>query len=487
MNNVPTYSLGEKTEMNQSSVLTVDDSSLKDVDGKPPRKFMWWIPLQSHVHPLQFFAFILAVFNALAIIVYIAATQNQILFGVLSITTDTGDITGSLALYAEIIALFGVIMWSMASDRIGRRGVMSISLCLMGTVVACYPHVTNVYPQMLILKLLFSIGSSGATAMMVAMMMEVAHGKGGLVSGCIGIASGLGATFSALCLFMAPAYLSMTYRGSNRGLTYSHGAIGGSTMALSIILFFCMPKDSYTRPPVNHFKGWFIKLYKGIQAGKEPRIALGYASSFFARADEIIITNFLSLWIAQYYIDNGKCKPGATCLYALGSSSSMSGYSQLVALASTAFFSVASEYIPKEWAVMVAGAVGACGCIPFAFSIDPTTKMSLGFVILVAVGQYGMIISGMAMVAGDHVDRNDNAAVSATYSFIGAVGIIVVSKLGGVLFDEWMKGAPFLLLGIGHVLILLMSIAVYINRFIIERKTTQKLLQETVPTYIPNR
>jgi MFS family permease len=484
MNNDSTYPLGEK---DQSSIVTVNDSSLKQIDDKPARKFMWWIPLQSHVHPLQFFAFIVAVFNALALIVYIAATQNQIIIGILSITTNTGDITGSLALYAEIIALFGVIMWSMASDRIGRRGVMSMSTFLMGTAVVCYPQVKNVYPHMLVLKLLFSVGSSGATAMMVAMMMEVAKGKGGLVSGCIGIASGLGATFAALCLFMAPAYLSMTYRGGNRGLTYSHTAIGGSSMVLSIILFFCMPKDSCTRPPVNHLKGWFIKLYKGIKAGKEPRIALGYASSFFARADEIIITNFLSLWVAKYYVEAGKCTAGGTCLYALASSSTLSGYSQLVALASTGFFSVASEYIPKEWAVMVAGAVGAAGCIPFAFSIDPTSKLSLGFVILIAIGQYGMIISGMAMVAGDHVDRNDNAAISATYSFIGAVGIIIVSKVGGVLFDVWMKGAPFLLLGIGHLLIFVMSIAVYLHRFFVERKEKKRLLlQETVPTYIPS-
>ena len=153
----------------------------------------------------------------------------------------------------------------------------------------------------------------------------------------------------------------------------------------------------------------------------------------------------------------------------MASSSTLSGYSQLVALAATPFFSLASEYLPKEWAVFIAGVVGACGCIPFAFSIDPTTKLSLGFVILIACGQYGMIISGMAMVAGKHVDRKDNAAVSACYSFIGAIGIIILSKVGGVLFDKWMKGAPFLLLGIGHALVCIMSIIVYLQQAIIER------------------
>lgn len=466
-----TYLSNEKTQISQSSVLTLEDTtSLQQVDERPPRKFMWWIPLHSHVHPLQFFAFIFAVFLSLTLIVYIAGTQSQIIYATLGITTDTGDITGSLALYAEIIALVGVIVWSMASDQIGRRGVMSASIFIMGTCVVSYPHITNVYPQMLIIRLLFSIGSSGSTAMMVAMMMEVAHGKGGLVSGCIGIASGLGATFAALCLFLVPAFLSIKYPNGNDGLLYSHSAIGGTSMALAIILFFLMPKDAAKRQPVNHFKGYVQKLYRGVKAAKEPRIALGYASSFFARADEIIITNFLSLWVAKYYVENGSCVAGKQCLNALASSSSLSGYSQVVALATTAFFALASEYFPKEWAVLVAGAVGAAGCIPFAFSIDPTSKLSLGFVILIATGQYGMIISGMAMVAGDYIKREDHAAISATYSFIGAIGIIVISKLGGVLFDRWMKGAPFLLLGIGHCLMVVMSLAVYMHRFIVERK-----------------
>lgn len=463
------HGLGDQTEINRDSMITVDDTGMVIAEQKP-RKFMWWIPLQSHVHPVQFFAFIIAVFISLSLVVYIAGTQSQIIYGVLSIYTDSGDITGSLSLYSEIIAVIAVVVWSMASDTIGRRGVMSISIVIMGLAIVAYPHVHNVYPDMLLIKLVFSIGSAGATSMMVAMMMEVAYGKGGLVSGCIGLSSALGATFAALCLFLVPAYLTVSYPGQNRGLTYAHSAIGGTSMALGIILWFFMPKDSCTRPKVNHFKAWLMKLYNGIKATKEPRIALGYATSFFARADEIIITNFIALWVNQYYVEKGKCQVGQSCLYGLASSSTLTGYAQLVALAGTAFFSLASEYLPKEFAVFVAGVIGACGNIPFAFNPDPTSKLALGFVILIAVGEYGMIISGMAMVAGNHVKREDNAAVSATYSFIGAIGIIILSKVGGKLFDVWMKGAPFLLLGIGHCIVSVMSVGVYIWRKYIEHK-----------------
>ncbi|KAI7901602.1 major facilitator superfamily domain-containing protein [Cokeromyces recurvatus] len=480
MESKPAYNLDEKIEINRANgsiILDTYSSSIHQCEEKP-RKFLWWIPLQNHVHPLQFFAFIFAVFTSLALIVYIAGTQSQIIMGVLSIYSNPGDITGSLSLYSEIISVFAVVIWSMAADQVGRRGVMSASIFIMGTAIISYPHVKNVYPDMLLIRLLFSIGSSGATAMMVAMMLEIAHGKGGLVSGCIGIASGLGATFASLCLFLVPAYLTIRYKGQNRGLIYAHSAIGGTAMALSIILFFCMPKDARKRPSVNHIKGFFTKLYRGIKAAKDSRIALGYASSFFARADEIIITNFIGLWITQYYIEKGSCEVGKTCLYSLASSASLSGYAQLIALASTVFFTLASEYLPKEWAVLIAGVIGACGNFPFSFSIDPTTKLSLVFVILIAIGQYGMIISGMAMVAGDYCDPNDHAAVSATYSFIGAIGIIILSKLGGLLFDKWMKGAPFLLLGVGHCIISLMSLFVYIHHAIIKFREKRKNMNE---------
>jgi MFS family permease len=377
----------EKIEASQTSMISIE--SAPHHQEAPPRKFLWWIPLQQHVHPIQFFVFIFAVFVALACIVYLSGTQSNILTTILHVSGNTGDVTGSLALYAEIMSLVSVVVWSMASDRIQRRGVMACAIFLMGLSIVCYPHAKNVYPDLLLIRLVFAIGSAGTTAMMVALMLEVAHGKGGLVSAFIGVASGLGATFAALLLFMCPAYLTVIYKDGTLGFVYSHGIIGGITMFLGVVFYFTLPKDMYQREKVNHFKLYIPKLYRGILAAKDPRIFLGYTTSFFARADEIIISNFLSLWVTQYYIDTGKCQVGHSCYYSLASASTLSGYSQLVALAFTAPFGLASEYLPKEIAVFVAGVVGACGCIPFAFQIDPTSKACLGFVILIAAGQYG--------------------------------------------------------------------------------------------------
>ena len=68
----------------------------------------------------------------------------------------------------------------------------------------------------------------------------------------------------------------------------------------------------------------------------------------------------------------------------------------------------------------------------------------------------------MAVIARDKIPVEFRGGVAGMYSLCGVVGIMIVSKVGGVLFDKWMKGAPFLLLGIGHGLIALLALVHFI-------------------------
>ena len=68
----------------------------------------------------------------------------------------------------------------------------------------------------------------------------------------------------------------------------------------------------------------------------------------------------------------------------------------------------------------------------------------------------------MALIARNHVKPEYRGGVAGVYSLCGCIGIMIVSKVGGVLFDKWMKGAPFLLLGIGHGLVALLALIHFI-------------------------
>ena len=85
--------------------------------------------------------------------------------------------------------------------------------------------------------------------------------------------------------------------------------------------------------------------------------------------------------------------------------------------------------------------------------------------IISLVFQTGMIISGMAMLSGEYVSQEIQGSVAGAYSFCGAIGIIIVSKVGGVLFDQFKRGAPFLILGIGHLVCSLFAIVLLAIRY----------------------
>ncbi|KAI9301478.1 major facilitator superfamily domain-containing protein [Cunninghamella echinulata] len=396
------------------------------------------------------------------------------------------------------MSLVMVVIWGVLSDHHEKRWIMCAGLFFMGLPVVVYPYCHNVYPSLLILRLIFSIGTAATTSMMAAFLTEVVRGQGGWISAMLGASSGLGAIFAVFELFLLPSQLNYHYRLQGDytvdTVPVAYGIVGGLAIFFAIALMFLLPKSprvllekkrnmsrihqDKSRLQLDN-KSWFIrwyyyilygfidfgyKLYRGILATKDPRIALGYTTSFFARADEVIITNFISLWVTQYYIEQGICSPNERCYASAGSSGALTGIAQAVALAACPFFGAGSEYLAKEFPIILAGMIGAAGCIPFAFSIDPTSNASMAFVVLLAIGQYGMIISGMTMIAGKHVPVAYRGSVAGTYSFFGAIGIIIISKIGGVLFDKWMKGAPFLLLGIGHCLVLVFAIIVFIWR-----------------------
>lgn len=98
-----------------------------------------------------------------------------------------------------------------------------------------------------------------------------------------------------------------------------------------------------------------------------------------------------------------------------------------------------------------------------------------------------MIISGMAMLNGPYVPQELRGSISGTYSFIGAFGIIIISKVGGVLFDKWNRDGPFLLLGIGHCLIALFSVVVlFLNKRLQRMDSVREEQELTWPEDPPN-
>ena len=62
--------------------------------------------------------------------------------------------------------------------------------------------------------------------------------------------------------------------------------------------------------------------------------------------------------------------------------------------------------------------------------------------------------------ASDDAEREVGGAIAGVFSLSGAVGILVVSKLGGALTESRWHGAPFALVGGTDVVLAAVAIAV---------------------------
>ncbi|KAG0252602.1 hypothetical protein BG011_006875 [Mortierella polycephala] len=471
----------------------------------PSRRLFYVFIVNENIGYLNFCSYLIACFATILLVAYLGVVQPFILTVILGIPGNTtGNITGSLALYDEIIALPFTLIWGILSDRVGRRPVYSIGFICLGCSLIAYPYVNNIYPQMLLCRLLFSVGSSAATCMMTGTMSDIAGGlhERGRVSGAVGLFAGVGGLVAGMVLTKVPYQLTRIAKSEVEGIQLSYGIVGGCAVALGAIFIFSMPRTgrgdakgvtawaksliSCNKPQVNgtdpdsqdSISPWRMLKY-GIIAGRDPRVALAYMSSFVSRADTVLFTSFMSLWVVQHFADLGYCRGGNTCYVAAGDTHTLTGYGQGIALAFAPIYGYAGERFRKSSVLAFAGLVGAIGSIPFAFTkLPPADPSNFAFITLTGIGQMGMIVTGMTLVNGLNVDPKYRGSVAGVFSFTGAVSIMIMARLGGYLFDAWMRGAPFVLMGIAHLVIMVMSVYVSFVTPRLEREDRKRQIEE---------
>jgi len=264
------------------SVDTPASSSLESLSPNPVEKThrLFWIFLVTEgVSYINFITYLIACFGTICLIVYLSIIQNYVLVVILRIKENTGNLTGSLALYDEIIALPATLIWGILSDRIGRRYVYGAGFACIGTALICYSYVKNVYPHMLLCRLLFSVGTAACTCMMTGTLGDVAGGKRerGRVSAMVGMFAGFGGLVGGMVLTKVPYQLVKIAGSEVEGIHLCFRIVGGVAIAFALFAALTMTKFKKSKD----FHGNPLTMLKyGIFAARDPRIALGYMSSF---------------------------------------------------------------------------------------------------------------------------------------------------------------------------------------------------------------
>ncbi|CAK4032592.1 related to MFS transporter [Lecanosticta acicola] len=244
----------------------------------------------------------------------------------------------------------------------------------------------------------------------------------------------------------------------------------------------------------------------------DPAISLGYISGFVARASSVGISLFIPLFVNAYFVKEGLCKdnPGnlpdikKECERAYKLAAALTGIGELAALICAPLFGWLGGRAARgksEWPLLVASLAGVVGYVSFGLLRNPDAfhgdggQWSFLAVILIGISQIGAIVcslgllgrgvnantkslaesrddepvtlrqdeagpaegqetvplllSAQAKPSGASIDRSRlKGSIAGIYSLAGGAGILLLTKLGGALFDSWTTGAPFYLMAI---------------------------------------
>jgi hypothetical protein len=257
-------------------------------------------------------------------------------------------------------------------------------------------------------------------------------------------------------------------------------------------------------------------------------ISLGYIGGFVARASSVGISLFVPLLVNASFTSSGLCsKDGETpgglpdlkrrCPEAYVLAAELTGVSQLVALICAPVFGYASGKVGTTIPLMFAAAAGIVGYPIFATQFSPKGHTTISFlsVCLIGVSQIGAIVCSLATLSSGVLDpptmkkrlespqshsngdtqlprvepelnespsdeqtgllserRAENelelsevkGSIAGVYSLYGGAGILLLTKLGGYLFDKVSFGAPFYIMAAFNAILMVACILISLFR-----------------------
>mmetsp|Transcript_13140 Transcript_13140/g.21328 ORF Transcript_13140/g.21328 Transcript_13140/m.21328 type:complete len:667 (-) Transcript_13140:215-2215(-) len=451
-----------------------------------PRKA---VTLNEGVAGKHFFGLMTLAVTAIMILVFVSAMQPFLLTDVYEIDNDdAGKITGTIGAVEEVWTLLLLGIWGSASDLVGRRLVVCLGYALVALSMFLMPHGKDVYPGLLLIRLVFGTGAAALTSMLTAVLSDVvARESLGIGAGLLGVASGIGALLGVFVFVgVVPASVCV-------GPTYY--VMGGVSLFLMLTCWMLLPSHAAVmKEPRSDELGWPAKLKANsvesiMLLRTRPQLVSSYMAGFAARAGAVIVTSYITLWVSHYFTANDLCELDSaidelsachedllnpakkSCPAAYTWASRVSGMAQTFSLVFALIFGMVASRAPNSIQKYLAlgSAFGAVvyGLAPVVS--NPKSSLMYLFSSLWGVADIAMIVFAQIAVAQEMSQRQElRGIIAGTYSIFGSIGIILITYIGGWLFDSWDPTGPFVLMSV--VSFCVMCSALWVCY--IERKST---------------
>lgn len=386
---------------------------------------------------------------------YMNFVQPFLLNEVLKIPQDQqGTLTGSLGLLQElvIIGLAGFVgTWS---DRIGRRKVYCLGFLLMAVGYGIYPLATSV-TELYFYRISFAIGIAIVAVMLSACVVDAIQERcRGKWVGTNNLLQGLGVVAMSVLLAKAPAWFMSMGADVVHAARYAYWTAAGLALLAAAFMAIGLPKHLVAAANTQQ-TGMLQQMRAALHLGlQNPRLALAYGAAFIGRGDFVVIGAFFSLWIMQTGIDKGM-----TAGESLARGGMLFGIVQLAAMLWAFFMGMLSDRLNRVTALCVALALAGAGYLLLGNVVDPFATAFIPVALLVGIGEVSVIVAAGALL-GQEARADLRGSIVGFYSAVGGVGILFATGVGGIIFDQIGRTAPFTMMGILNVVLLALGLLV---------------------------
>ncbi|MGI9329985.1 MAG: MFS transporter, partial [Gammaproteobacteria bacterium] len=177
-------------------------------------------------------------------------------------------------------------------------------------------------------------------------------------------------------------------------------------------------------------------------------------AAFIGRGDLIVVGNFLTLWVTQYGIEQGM-----TTAQASGRAFMLFGIVQIAALGWAGIMGFITDRTNRMTALCIGLGLAAVSYSVMGEVEDPLSRNVIPLALLLGIGEISVIVTGGALL-GQEARASIRGTIVGVFNLSGAIGIVIISGLGGWLFDAVGRSMPFTVMGALNGLLLLAALLV---------------------------
>ena len=411
------------------------------------------ITLAPSVLPRHGIAYLYSAFFSIGLITFVSIGQAYILNEHLKIpTSQQGAISGDLVFWTEVITLIFFIPAGVLMDRIGRKPIYSAGFILLALAYALYPFSRSL-SDLTPCRIIYAFGIVAVTGALSTVMIDYpAERSRGKLIAITGFLNGLGiVVLNSFFGGLPQKLVAKGFSGNDAGI-YTHLGIAGVALVSAIVVGLGLkggtPVSKKERLPLRAL------FTSGISCAKNPRILLSYAAAFVARGDQSIIGTFLPLWGTTSGIAMGMAPAEA-----VKKGMMIFIISQAAALLWAPVIGPLIDRWNRVTALALCMSLASIGYLSLGFIGNPHEPTSIIFFVLLGIGQISSFLGAQSLI-GQEAPKAERGSVIGMFNISGAIGILVITTIGGRLFDSISPKAPFIVVGTINALVMLAGIMV---------------------------